>query len=104
MRGAKYDALVDEVIGALRERYGRALLIHWEDFAARNSFRLLAKYQAQVHTLVPMSRAFGNLKPGSWAANVCHQCQQALHAWHQSSHIMELCDAERGPDASTWLA
>ena len=50
VRGGKYDALVDETITALRRRYGAALLVHWEDFAASNAFRLLAKYQAQVCT------------------------------------------------------
>ena len=48
VRGDAYDELVDETITALRARYGPALLIHWEDFKASNSYRLLAKYRAQV--------------------------------------------------------
>jgi hypothetical protein len=48
LRGPAYDDLVDELIVALRRRYGPSLLIHWEDFSSRNSFRLLAKYRAQV--------------------------------------------------------
>ncbi|KAK9823686.1 hypothetical protein WJX72_004630 [[Myrmecia] bisecta] len=47
MRGQQYDELIDELIRELRKRYGPAMLVHWEDFAARNSFRLLAKYQEQ---------------------------------------------------------
>ena len=31
-------------------RYGKALLVHFEDFASRNSYRLLAKYREQVPT------------------------------------------------------
>ena len=48
VRGDAYDELVDETITALRARYGPALLIHWEDFKASNSYRLLAKYRAQA--------------------------------------------------------
>ena len=48
MRGQEYDELVDELIAALRERYGARMLLHWEDFNVRNSFRLLDKYVAQV--------------------------------------------------------
>ena len=29
-------------------RYGKALLVHFEDFSSRNSYRLLAKYREQV--------------------------------------------------------
>lgn len=45
-RGAAYDALVDELVGALRARYGASLLLHWEDFGSGNAFRLLQRYQA----------------------------------------------------------
>ena len=48
MRGREYDDVIDELIEALRERYGSALILHWEDFNVRNSFRLLDKYVAQV--------------------------------------------------------
>lgn len=46
--GQAYDNLVDELLTALRARYGPRVLIHWEDFGVGNAFRLLAKYQQQV--------------------------------------------------------
>lgn len=48
VRGREYDEVIDELIEALRERYGASLILHWEDFNVRNSFRLLDKYVAQV--------------------------------------------------------
>ena len=48
VRGQEYDEVIDELIQALRERYGASLILHWEDFNVRNSFRLLDKYVAQV--------------------------------------------------------
>jgi len=48
VRGEKYDNLVDEVVTCLRKRYGSSLVVHWEDFAASNAFRLLSKYRARV--------------------------------------------------------
>lgn len=48
VRGERYDALVDEVVTCLRKRYGPSLVLHWEDFAASNAFRLLGKYRARV--------------------------------------------------------
>ena len=48
VRGREYDDVVDELIEALRERYGASLILHWEDFNVRNSFRLLDKYVAKV--------------------------------------------------------
>jgi len=48
VRGREYDALIDELIVALRERYGANFILHWEDFNVRNSFRLLDKYVAQA--------------------------------------------------------
>jgi len=53
VRGREYDALIDELIVALRERYGANFILHWEDFNVRNSFRLLDKYVAQVHCSSP---------------------------------------------------
>ena len=52
VRGGEYDEVIDELIVALRERYGTRLILHWEDFNVRNSFRLLDKYVAQVCPLV----------------------------------------------------
>ena len=48
VRGQEYDELIDELIAALKERYGARMLLHWEDFNVRNSFRLLDKYVARV--------------------------------------------------------
>ena len=48
VKGSAYDKLVDELLAALKARYGPQVLIHWEDFGAGNAFRLLAKYQDQV--------------------------------------------------------
>eukprot|EP00111_Clytia_hemisphaerica_P003244 TCONS_00009261-protein len=41
----KYDQLVDEVIMALRKRFGNQVLIQFEDFGSHNSFRLLDRYR-----------------------------------------------------------
>ena len=51
-----YDALLDELVAALRARFGPALLLHWEDLSSRNSYRLLAKYRAEVlhHCVGPL--------------------------------------------------
>ena len=46
--GQAYDELVDELMMALRSRYGPLTLIHWEDFGVQNAFMLLAKYREQV--------------------------------------------------------
>ncbi|CAK0735604.1 hypothetical protein CVIRNUC_000608 [Coccomyxa viridis] len=45
--GQAYDELVDELMMALRSRYGPLTLIHWEDFGVQNAFMLLAKYREQ---------------------------------------------------------
>ena len=63
--GEAYDHLVDELLAALRARFGPRLLIHWEDFGVNNAFRLLAKYQQQARRAV-------SLRPQS----VCG------HKWH----------------------
>lgn len=61
VRGQEYDEVVDELIEALRERYGARLVLHWEDFNVRNSFRLLDKYVAQVRISIAQS-----MQPGCW--------------------------------------
>ena len=43
-RSQAYDALLDEVVVSIRERFGPNTIIHWEDFAPRNAFRVLKKY------------------------------------------------------------
>jgi malic enzyme len=47
LRGAEYDALVDEFVGAVRQRWPKALL-QWEDFKQWNAFRLLNRYRSQL--------------------------------------------------------
>ena len=44
-RSQKYDLLVEETVFAIRKRYGDDVIIHFEDFAPRNAFRLLKKFQ-----------------------------------------------------------
>ena len=61
VRGDKYDELVDEIVDCLRQRYGPSLVIHWEDFAASNAFRLLAKYRERVRPIsYPQLRILSN--------------------------------------------
>ena len=63
-RGPEYDDLVAETVAALRDRYGPALLIHWEDFASRNSYRLLKRFRNEVRqTQLPSLHDFRYYMP-----------------------------------------
>eukprot|EP00795_Rhopilema_esculentum_P017833 gene17833-9538_t len=46
----KYDQLIDELIEALRERFGQSTLIQFEDFGNHNAFRFLEHYRSKICT------------------------------------------------------
>src|SRR5262245_43545878 len=47
VRGQEYDALIDEVVDAIREVLPRAL-VQWEDFSNRNAFRVLSRHRDRI--------------------------------------------------------
>jgi malate dehydrogenase (oxaloacetate-decarboxylating) len=49
VRGAEYDAFIEEFVSAVAERWPNVLL-QWEDFAGANAGRLLTKYRDRLCT------------------------------------------------------
>eukprot|EP00897_Mesotaenium_endlicherianum_P004739 jgi/Mesen1/4293/ME000022S03578 len=46
----QYGRLMDLLVAALQRRYGRSLVVHWEDVGSRNSFDLLERYRGTAAT------------------------------------------------------
>lgn len=41
LQGSGYYDVMEGVVAALRQRFGRAVVVHWEDLAAGNAFEML---------------------------------------------------------------
>jgi hypothetical protein len=84
-RGPKYDTLIDELIDALRERYGHSLLVHWEDFSSRNSYRLLASARDRVSIFCP--RIVASLLPDVYR-QVDDTCMSVVYKFLVPRYLM----------------
>lgn len=49
IRGEAYDAIIDELVEAVNDRFP-GVLLHFEDFANQNAFRFLERYRNQICT------------------------------------------------------
>lgn len=47
VRGADYDAFVDEFVEAVQNKWGENCLIQWEDFGNANAFRILERWRGR---------------------------------------------------------
>ena len=95
VRGQEYDDLLDELIAALRDRYGARVIIHWEDFNVRNSFRLLDKYVAQVQRciLCPHKACKGTVMHVSTQCSsvALGGCSMKCSVYQSNSHMCCTC-------------
>lgn len=48
VRGAEYDAFVDEFVAAAQQRWGRSLLLQFEDFGNHTAFEVLQRWRARA--------------------------------------------------------
>lgn len=48
LRGQRYFDVVEGVVGALQQRYGNRVIVHWEDLAVGNAFQMLQVHLAEA--------------------------------------------------------
>jgi malate dehydrogenase (oxaloacetate-decarboxylating)(NADP+) len=50
LRGQRYFDVVEGVLGALRQRYGSRVIVHWEDLAVGNAYQMLQVHPSNAYT------------------------------------------------------